>query len=71
MLPDEDAPAPTTDAVTGHLDPDALKGAHGRTGRMLKTAGLPFEDEEFTESGVSVEPPEGRGEDPAAPPETA
>ncbi len=31
------------------LDPDGLKDALGRTGRMLKTAGLPFEEDEFDE----------------------
>ena len=31
------------------LDPAGLKDALGRTGRMLKTAGLPFEEDEFDE----------------------
>lgn len=38
---------PLPDAVTAGLDPDSLKGALGRTGRMLKSAGLPFEEDEF------------------------
>lgn len=42
-------PTPT-DAITERLDPDGLKDAHGRTGRLLKAAGLPFEDEEFEEA---------------------
>ena len=44
--PDESTP----DAVTEHLDPDGLKDAHGRTGRLLKAAGLPFEEDEFEEA---------------------
>lgn len=31
-------------------DPSALKHAHERTGRMLKQAGLPFDEEEFDDS---------------------
>ena len=46
--PDPDQVPP--DAVTERLDPDGLKGAHGRTGRLLKAAGLPFEDDEFEEA---------------------
>lgn len=34
-------------APSGDLDPATLKDALGRTGRMLKTAGLPFEEDEF------------------------
>lgn len=40
----------TPDPVTTGLDRDALKDAHGRTGRMLKSAGLPFEDDEFDDA---------------------
>lgn len=51
MHVDQPDPEPETpDAVTERLDPDALKGAHGRTGRLLKQAGLPFEDDEFDEA---------------------
>jgi hypothetical protein len=47
----DDTNAPDTpDPVTTGLDPDALKDAHGRTGRMLKSAGLPFEDDEFDDA---------------------
>jgi hypothetical protein len=48
----DDATNSDPDAVTVGLDPDALKDAHGRTGRMLKTAGLPFEDDEFDDELV-------------------
>lgn len=60
-MPDE-TPAPPPDehldaapgtagnaAPSGDLDAAGLKGALGRTGRMLKTAGLPFDDDEFDE----------------------
>ena len=39
-----DEPAP---AIPPGIDPDSLKDAHGRTGRMFQTAGLPFEEDEF------------------------
>lgn len=35
------------------LDPAGLKDALGRTGRMLKTAGLPFEEDEFDEDDAA------------------
>ena len=38
---------PLDPVAPGRVDPAGLKGAHGRTGRMLKNAGLPFEDDEF------------------------
>lgn len=45
------AVAPMTPAATtASMDPDALKDAHGRTGRMLQNAGLPFEEDEFDEA---------------------
>jgi hypothetical protein len=47
--PDPSTPD-TPDPVTAHLDRDGLKGAHGRTGRMLQNAGLPFEEDEFEEA---------------------
>lgn len=51
MHADDPQPDPETpDAVTERLDPGRLKDAHGRTGRMLKNAGLPFEEEEFDEA---------------------
>lgn len=40
-----DPTAPGTD-----LDPAGLKDALGRTGRMLKTAGLPFDEDEFDDA---------------------
>lgn len=50
---DRPDPEPDTpDAVTAHLDPDRLKDAHGRTGRLLKNAGLPFEEDEFGDVGA-------------------
>ncbi len=45
--------APKHDAI----DPAQLKSALGRTGRMLKTAGLPFEHSEFDESDVKHDAP--------------
>lgn len=51
MRGDESDPtSETPDPVTAHLDPGALKDAHGRTGRLLQNAGLPFEEEEFEEA---------------------
>lgn len=41
---------PETDAMMEQLDSDGLKDAHGRTGRMLQNAGLPFEDDEFDDA---------------------
>ncbi|MCW2961418.1 MAG: hypothetical protein JWM90_1805, partial [Thermoleophilia bacterium] len=46
----EDAPTPPR---PDSMDPDGLKDALGRTGRMLKSAGLPFEEEEFDEDDSS------------------
>jgi len=50
-----DDTSPTSDdeqtTPTGDIDPAGLKDALGRTGRMLKTAGLPFEDDEFDGDG--------------------
>jgi hypothetical protein len=51
MDADQPDPEPTTpDPITERLDPDGLKDAHGRTGRLLKAAGLPFEEDEFDAS---------------------
>jgi hypothetical protein len=53
MHGDEDtSPDPDTDsdAVTTPTDPEGLKDALGRTGRMLSTAGLPFDEDEFDEA---------------------
>lgn len=53
------------------IDPAELKNALGRTGRMLKTAGLPFELDEFDESDVPADAPASdrgttpKGDDPA------
>jgi hypothetical protein len=48
MQPDGPTPDPELpDAATVHVDRGSLQGAHGRTGRLLKNAGLPFEAEEF------------------------
>lgn len=50
MHPDpaaDDTP-PTPPAA---IDAAALKDAHGRTGRMFKNAGLPFEEDEFDGDG--------------------
>jgi hypothetical protein len=44
-------------------DPDALKESHGRTGRLLKQAGLPFEEEEFEEQGPADRASEAREPD--------
>lgn len=35
------------------MDPEALKDAHGRTGRMFQAAGLPFEEDEFDDEDSS------------------
>lgn len=51
MHGDEAHPTPEpNDAGAPGLDPDRLRDAHGRTGRMLKNAGLPFEEEEFDDA---------------------
>lgn len=47
---DDLTPAPLPDPVTANLDPDGLKDALGRTGRMLQSAGLPFEADEFNDA---------------------
>ncbi|MCW2924214.1 MAG: hypothetical protein JWM98_1618 [Thermoleophilia bacterium] len=53
-LPDEpDNVLP--DAVTANLDPGSLKDAHGRTGRMMQSAGLPFEADEFEGDGEDAD----------------
>lgn len=44
-MSDDTTPDPET--PDAKLDPAGLKDALGRTGRMLKSAGLPFEDDEF------------------------
>lgn len=50
MRPDPNAAAPDpNDEPRADMDPSELKQALGRTGRMLKTAGLPFELDEFDE----------------------
>ena len=47
MSGDETPSTPDPEAPDAKLDPAGLKDALGRTGRMLKTAGLPFEEDEF------------------------
>lgn len=37
-------------------DPEGLKAAHDRTGRMLHKAGLPFDDDEFEDEDSTSEP---------------
>jgi hypothetical protein len=60
MTGDDIKPDPTSDHETPDtkLDPEGLKDALGRTGRMLKTAGLPFEEDEF-EGDEAFEQAEG------------
>lgn len=52
---DDFSPAPDdpTTPDPSKLDSEGLKDAHGRTGRMLKAAGLPFEDDEFDDEDSS------------------
>ena len=50
MSGDETTPDSEPETIPAGLDPDALKDAHGRTGRMFKAAGLPFEDDEFDDA---------------------
>lgn len=45
---DDDQHKPDPSKVLGN--PDALKHAHDRTGRLLKQAGLPFEEDEFDDA---------------------
>jgi len=45
----DDSAQPDENVPSVDIDPAALKDAHGRTGRMLKNAGLPFESDEFDE----------------------
>lgn len=47
---DDLTPAPLPPTTPTGLDPEGLKDALGRTGRMLKTAGLPFEADEFDDA---------------------
>ncbi len=47
MSGDDTPSTPDPEAPDTNLDPAQLKDALGRTGRMLKTAGLPFEEDEF------------------------
>jgi hypothetical protein len=42
-------------------DPDALKGAHERSGRLFQKAGLPFEEEEFDEDAARESESGGSG----------
>lgn len=47
LSPDSPATSPSPDPLTAHVDREAFQDAHGRTGRMLQSAGLPFEPEEL------------------------
>ncbi|MCB0878465.1 MAG: hypothetical protein KDC46_05740 [Thermoleophilia bacterium] len=47
MNGDDTTPDPEAAKTPAEIDPAALKDAHGRTGRMFKAAGLPFEEDEF------------------------
>jgi hypothetical protein len=47
-MTDDAAPTPPET-----IDPATLQDAHGRTGRMLKSAGLPFEEDEFDDEDSS------------------
>ena len=51
---------------TRKLDPAALKDAHGRTGKLLSQAGLPFEPEEFDDEQHSARDAEAAAEAAAA-----
>ncbi|MCW2956381.1 MAG: hypothetical protein JWO69_1250 [Thermoleophilia bacterium] len=64
-MTDETPDKPRTDP----MDPDALKEAHGRTGRLLKSAGLPFEEDEFDDdsSSSSSSSSSSEGDAPAPP----
>jgi hypothetical protein len=49
---DDTTPDPNadSDAATTPNVADGLRNALGRTGRMLSTAGLPFEEDEFDDA---------------------
>ena len=48
-----DDAAPTTPEIPETPDAAKLKDAHERTGRMLQSAGLPFEADEFDDEDSS------------------
>ena len=50
MSGDETPTTPDPEAPDAKLDPAGLQDALGRTGRMLKTAGLPFDEDEFEDA---------------------
>jgi hypothetical protein len=50
MSGDETPTTPDPETPDAKLDPAGLKDALGRTGRMRKTAGLPFEEDEFEDA---------------------
>ena len=69
MLADDPNTPPTPDPTNAHLDPGTLKDAHSKTGRMLKSAGLPFEIDEFgAEDDDSTSGSSGEGSPPPATP---
>lgn len=60
MHADQSEPDPHTQRTppkTPRVDPEGMKDAHARTGRLLKHAGLPFEDDEFDEDAGAREHP--------------
>ncbi len=50
MSGDDTPTTPDPEAPDAKLDPAGLQDALGRTGRMLKTAGLPFDEDEFEDA---------------------
>ena len=66
MSPADEPTTPKTDDLL--RDPDALKGAHQRSGQMFQKAGLPFEEEEFDDSLPRESDATPDGTSPAAEP---
>lgn len=50
MSGDDTPTTPDPETPDAKLDPAGLQDALGRTGRMLKTAGLPFDEDEFEDA---------------------
>jgi hypothetical protein len=70
--PSDEPTTPDPAHGAGEIDDQTgLKSAHGRTGRMLKLAGLPFEEDEFDDDGGGTEHTAddagGSGDAPATP----
>ena len=71
MSADDTAPTSASDEQlpsSADIDPAGLKDALGRTGRMLKTAGLPFEDDEFEGDGEDEDDSSSSSSDDAGTP---